>query len=73
MANKDTAEGRELLALWEKGICPFCGVRVPDGARVGSGRKADGGFCSLACYAGYYSLELVDRARRRAGLGPGSS
>jgi len=48
-------------------------MRIPEGTRVGSGRKADGGFCSLGCYAGYYSLELIDRARRRAGLDPGGA
>jgi hypothetical protein len=32
--------------------------------RVGSGRKSEGGFCSLDCYASFYQLELTERARR---------
>jgi len=32
--------------------------------RVGTGRKSDGGFCSLDCYANFYQLELSERARR---------
>jgi predicted nucleic acid-binding Zn ribbon protein len=53
-----------LLQLWERNICPMCGKRIPDGQRVGSGRKSDGGFCSLDCYAEYHKLDLVEKARR---------
>jgi hypothetical protein len=28
------------------------------------GRKSEGGFCSLDCYASFYQLELTERARR---------
>jgi hypothetical protein len=58
-----------LLRLWDQGRCPFCGRTFPAAERVGSGRRSEGGFCSLSCYAGYYSLELVDRARLRLDLG----
>jgi hypothetical protein len=58
----------ELLRLWEEKVCPNCGSHIADGKRVGTGRKADGGFCSLDCYASYYSGVLVERA---AGLQAG--
>lgn len=50
-----------LLELWELSVCPFCGTYIPEGARVGTGRREEGGFCSLDCYARYYSLELLAR------------
>lgn len=59
-----SAETRRLLRLWDAGICPNCGKRFSPARRVGSGRKADGGFCSLDCYAVFYRLELEERARR---------
>jgi len=40
-----------LLELWDQNICPNCGKTIPQGTRVGSGRKSEGGFCSLDCYA----------------------
>lgn len=52
-----------LLELWEKNICPQCGEIIPESKRVGTGQKSDGGFCSLDCYAKFYELELVDRAK----------
>ena len=33
-------------------------------ARVGSGQKNKGGFCSLDGYASFYQYELAERARR---------
>jgi hypothetical protein len=53
-----------LLELWDQNICPNCGKTIPQGTRVGSGRKSEGGFCSLDCYASFYQLELTERARR---------
>jgi len=53
-----------LLDLWSKNICPWCGNNIPEGTRVGTGRKSEGGFCSLRCYADYYALELAERARK---------
>ena len=57
-----------LLELWDKNMCPNCGKRIPEGTRVGSGKKADGGFCSLDCYASYYKSELHERAKKVAEL-----
>ena len=53
-----------LLELWDQNICPNCGKTIPQGARVGSGRKSEGGFCSLDCYTIFYQLELAEHARR---------
>jgi hypothetical protein len=56
------AESQYLLELWQMNICPQCGKRIPEGTRVGSGQKTDGGFCSLNCYAKFHELELIERA-----------
>lgn len=57
-------ESNYLLGLWAKNICPYCGKSIPEGTRVGTGRKSDGGFCSLNCYTRFYQLELQERANR---------
>lgn len=57
-------EDRQLLGLWEQNICPYCGRTIPEGTRVGSGRKAEGEFCSLDCYAQFYALDLRSLAIR---------
>lgn len=57
-----------LLELWDKNICPNCGNQIPEHSRVGSGKKAEGGFCSLECYAKYYEVELIERGKRVAAL-----
>jgi len=62
----DVPESQYLLDLWSKNICPWCGKEIPEGKRVGSGRKSQGGFCSLVCYGNYYALELKERARKVA-------
>ena len=59
-----TSEEVYLLELWDQNICPKCGKIIPQGTRVGSGRKSEGGFCSLDCYTIFYQLELAERARR---------
>lgn len=41
------------LELWDRNICPNCGKTIPQGTRVGSGRKREGGFCSLDCYTSF--------------------
>ena len=56
-------EKKYLIELWELNVCPNCGQFIQEGTRVGSGHKADGGFCSLNCYAEFYALELIDRAK----------
>jgi hypothetical protein len=34
---------------------------MPEGQRVGSGKKSDGGFCSLDCYGEYHKKRLVEK------------
>ena len=53
-----------LLELWDQNICPNCGKTLLQGTRVGSGRKSEGGFCSLDCYTSFYQLQLTERAQR---------
>jgi len=60
----DMSEEQHLLDLWGRNVCPYCGKDIPEGTRVGSGRKSEGGFCSLTCYANYYALELRERAKK---------
>jgi hypothetical protein len=57
-----------LLELWDESVCPNCGKKIPEGTRVGSGRKSDGGFCSLGCYAEYHEAELIKRHAERITL-----
>ena len=58
-----------------KTISGSCGTRIsaqivakdiPEGKRVGSGKKSEGGFCSLDCYASYYKGALIERAKKAA-------
>ena len=58
------SERNYLLELWDKNICPNSGKKIPEGTRVGSGKKSEGGFCSLGCYGEYYKTELTERHRR---------
>src|SRR5258706_2247631 len=51
-------EAEYLLKLWQLNVCPNCGQIITDGRRLGTGRRKDGGFCSLECYTNYYRLEL---------------
>ena len=53
-----------LLEYWERGVCPYCANAIPEGKRVGTGAKSEGGFCSLDCYARYCELELRERHKR---------
>jgi hypothetical protein len=61
-------EENYMLDLWEKNICPQCGNSIPEGKRVGSGKRSEGGFCSLNCYAEYYRLDLIERAKKLASV-----
>jgi hypothetical protein len=46
---------REMLAASRlAGICPVCGKPVEEGHGYGTGRVADGLFCSLDCVAVYW-------------------
>jgi hypothetical protein len=38
----------------ESGTCPNCGRVVEPGSGLGSGRIADGIFCSLDCFASFH-------------------
>jgi hypothetical protein len=59
-----SSESQYLLELWDKHICPTCGKTIPDGKYIGSGKKAEGGFRSLGCYADYHRLEISERAKK---------
>jgi len=58
------SEQSYLLELWDNNICPNCGKSIPEGKHVGSGKKREGGFCSLDCYADYRSADLIERHRK---------
>jgi len=49
----DESEADHLSELWKANIRPNCGNMIPENARVGSGKKSEGGFCSVACYGDY--------------------
>ena len=57
------SEAAYLEKMWKRNECPICHRSIPKGTRVGTGRKADGGFCGLECYSKYYVLELWEKAR----------
>jgi hypothetical protein len=62
------SERNYLLELWDKNICPNCGKGIPEGQRAGSGKKSEGGFCSLDCYAEYRNADLIGRHKEIAAL-----
>ena len=53
-----------LLDCWQRVICPHGRKPFPETARIGSGRKKKGGFCSLDCYTKYYEFDIRERLRR---------
>ena len=54
MAESRVWPDRELLATCRlAGVCPVCGQPV-EGGGYGTGRIADGLFCSLNCLADYW-------------------
>jgi hypothetical protein len=55
-------EAAYLKMMWGRNECPHCHRVILEGERVGTGRKADGGFCSLDCYARYNALEFAEKA-----------
>jgi hypothetical protein len=59
-----SSESIYLLELRDKHICPTCGKTIREGKYVGSGKKSEGGFCSLGRYAEYYRMEIVERAKK---------
>jgi hypothetical protein len=58
-----SSEAAHLEILWKRNVCPYCSGIILEGKRVGSGRKSDGGFCSLDCFSKYHVLELAEKAR----------
>jgi hypothetical protein len=48
------------LELRDKHIGPTCGKTIPEGIYVGNGKKSEGGFCSLGCYADNYRMEITE-------------
>jgi hypothetical protein len=62
------SEPNVLLELWEMNLCPQCGKEIPERTRVGSGRKSEGGFCSLDCFADFYQADMAERFRRAVSL-----
>jgi hypothetical protein len=57
-----SAKPKNLLDYWQRNICLACGKNISPGTRVGTGSKADGGFCSLDCYTTYDFFELSQKA-----------
>jgi len=58
-------EQRFLLECWDQNVCPHCNKQIPEGTRVGSGKKSEGGFCSLNCYGEYHKKALIARHKQR--------
>jgi hypothetical protein len=58
------SESAYLLDLWDRNIYPYCGKSIPEGTRVGTGKKVNGGFYSLDCYARYYEMDIKERLSR---------
>lgn len=54
-------EERFLLECWAQNVRPQCSKQIPEGKRVGSGKKSDGGFCSLDCYGEYQKKRLMEK------------
>lgn len=51
---RDDEVKREAAAIARRlGVCPACGKKL-DGPGYGTGRIADGDFCSLNCVADYW-------------------
>lgn len=59
------AEGEEgyLRECEAKGVCPTC--QAPLSSRIGSGRVADGVFCSLTCFAQWHQTRLIERHKEK--------
>jgi len=52
---------RYLRELYDKKICPTCAAAIPENGGYGSGRIADGRFCSLDCYGKYHEAAIRKR------------
>lgn len=60
----DKSEEEYLLELWERNICPQCGGEISGEQKFGTGKKREGGFCSLQCYTLYYQTEILQRQQQ---------
>jgi hypothetical protein len=58
------SEREYLLEFWDRSICPYCGKSIPEGKRIGSGRKSEGGFCSLDHFTAYHELKFREKAKK---------
>lgn len=56
------SEASYLETLWAGNICPYCHNSIPEGKRVGSGKRSNGGFCSLNCFSRYHALDFAEKA-----------
>jgi hypothetical protein len=59
------AEKDYLKECLDKQVCPRCGKSIQEGTGIGSGKIAEGLFCSLGCYGEYYQGELLRRHKKR--------
>ena len=59
----DEERAARLKAALAANVCPQCGTDLTDRARYGTGRIAEGYFCSLECVAGFYAPEYLSKAR----------
>ena len=56
-------EYQYFIKMREFGLCAYCGQPFHDSGPVGTGRLADGAFCSLLCLGRYHEMALTDKAR----------
>jgi hypothetical protein len=61
----DEGKQERIAAAAREGNCPECGCRL-DRDRIGSGRLADGVFCSLDCLASFHVDYFESRRRASA-------
>jgi hypothetical protein len=52
-----------LADCWQRLVCPNCQKQLDPKNRVGNGRKRDGGFCSLDCFAVFYERDISARLK----------
>lgn len=59
-SGREFCSEEELLdELESQSLCPHCMETLT--SRLGSGRKADGIFCSLSCYFQYHRTAIIQR------------
>lgn len=65
-----TSEQTYLAECRTDNMCPYCHKTFPPEERIGSGRKSEGGFCSLDCYTKYHATDILERQSRLGRPGP---